>query len=125
MDGSIHLKPSERKTLLEHYRKSTDHAVRLRAHILLLLADGHPWSQIVLTLYTSTSTIRRWKDRFRRNGLEGVLELRRGRPGVFLYLWAAMAVRWVTEKTPRDFGFLRSRLGLLGTGGMMCPIEPT
>jgi hypothetical protein len=37
MDGSIRLIPSERKTLLEHYRKSTDPEVRLRAHILLLL----------------------------------------------------------------------------------------
>ena len=36
MDGSIDLIPSERKTLLEYYRKSTDPAVRLRAHVLLL-----------------------------------------------------------------------------------------
>jgi putative transposase len=109
MDGSIHLKPSERKALLEHYRKSTDPGTRLRVHILLLLADGHPWSQIAAVLYTSTSTIRRWKDRFQREGLDGVLESRRGRPAVFLYWWAALVVRWVTEKTPRDFGFLRSR----------------
>jgi transposase len=109
MDGSIHLKPSERKTLLEYYRKSADPTVRLRAHILLLLADGYSWSQIAAVLYTSTSTIRRWKDRFQREGLEGVLESRRGRPAVFLYWWAALVVRWVTEKTPRDFGFLRSR----------------
>jgi len=109
MDGSIHLKPSERKTLLEHYRRSTDPAVRLRAHILLLLADAYPWSQIAAMLYTSTNTIDRWKDRFQREGLDGVLESRRGRPLVFLYWWAALVVRWVTEKTPRDFGFLRSR----------------
>jgi transposase len=109
MDGSIHLKPSERKTLLEHYRKSADPGVRLRAHILLLLTDGYPWSQITAMLYTSTSTICRWKDRFQREGLEGILELRRGRPVVFLYWWAALVVRWVTQKTPRDFGFLRSR----------------
>ncbi len=109
MDGSIHLKPSERKTLLQHYRKSTDPSVRLRAHILLLLADDRPWSQIAAMLYTSTNTIRRWKDRFQREGLDGLLESRRGRPAVFLYWWAALVVRWVTEKTPRDFGFLRSR----------------
>ena len=109
MDGSIHLKPSERKSLLEHYRKSADPTIRLRAHILLLLADGYRWSQITAMLYTSPSTIRRWKDRFRRGGLEAVLESQRGRPTVFLYWWAALVVRWVTEKTPRDFGFLRSR----------------
>jgi putative transposase len=109
MDGSIYLKPSERKTLLEYYRKSSDPAIRLRAHILLLLADAHPWSRIAAMLYTSTSTIRRWKDRFRREGLAEILESRRGRPVACLYGWAVLAVRWVTEKTPRDFGFLRSR----------------
>jgi len=65
MDGSIHihLKPSERKTLLEYYRKSADPALRLRAHILLLLDDVRPWSQIEAVLYTSASTIRRRKTR--------------------------------------------------------------
>jgi len=109
MDGMITLKPSERKTLLEHYRKSTDPGIRLRAHILLLLDDGQPWSQIARMLYTSTSTIKRWKDRFQQEGLEGVLQSRRGRPVVFFCWWAALVVRWVTEKIPRDFGFLRSR----------------
>jgi len=93
MDGSIHLKASERKTLLEYYRKSTDPSLRLRVHILLLLADGQPWSRIAAMLYTSSSTIRRWKDRFQRKRLEGVLESRRGRPTVFLYRWAVLVVR--------------------------------
>jgi hypothetical protein len=44
VDGSVHLIASERKTLLECYRKSADPAVRLRAHILLLLTDSHPWN---------------------------------------------------------------------------------
>jgi|YNPNPStandDraft_1061719.scaffolds.fasta_scaffold157224_2 hypothetical protein len=34
-------------------------AIRLRAHILLLLADGRPWSQIAAMLYTNTSTMKR------------------------------------------------------------------
>jgi transposase len=109
MDGSISLKPSERKVLLEHYRRSTDPAVRLRAHILLLLADGHPWSQITAMLYTSPSTIARWKERFCGEGVEAVLGSQQGRPAVFLAWWVAVVVRWVTEKTPREFGFLRSR----------------
>ena len=52
MDRSISLKPSERKVLLEYYRNTTDPEVPLRAHILLLLADGRPWSQIAAMLYT-------------------------------------------------------------------------
>ena len=109
MEGSIHLKRSERKTLLNYYRKSTDPAVRLRAHILLLLDDGYSWSQIAATLYTSPSTIRRWKQRFHQQGVEAVLGRPRGRPTVFLLCWVMLVVRWITKKRPGDFGLLRSR----------------
>lgn len=109
MDGSIQLSSKERKTLLGHYRKSTDPPVRLRAHVLLLLADGRPWSQITAMLFTSPRTISRWKQRFEQGGVDAVLGSQRGRPTVFLVWWMAVVVRWVTTKTPRDFGFLRSR----------------
>jgi putative transposase len=109
MDSSISLTPTERKTLLTYYRTSTDPAVRLRAHIVLLLAEGYPWSRIAAMLFTSTRTIRRWKERVREGGVEAVLGATRGRPAVFLVWWLAVVVRWVTQKTPRDFGFLRSR----------------
>jgi len=69
---------------LDHYRKSTNPDIRLRAHILLLLADGYPWSQIAAMLYTSSSTICYWKNRLQREGLEAILASRRGRPLVFL-----------------------------------------
>jgi len=52
--------------LLEGYRKSTDPNMRLRARILLLLANGYAWSRISAMLYTSTSTIRRWEDHFQQ-----------------------------------------------------------
>lgn len=109
MDGSIELKPKERKTLLEYYRKSSDPAVRLRAHILLLLADGHPWSQITAMLFTSPRTISRWKQRFERGRVEAVCGSSRGRPAVLGVWWVAVVLGWVLKKTPRDFGFLRSR----------------
>jgi len=74
MEGSIHLQPSQRKTLLNVYRKTTDPAIRLRAHILLLLAEGYTWSLIAGMLYTSTHTIHRCKHRFEREGLDSVLK---------------------------------------------------
>jgi hypothetical protein len=37
----------ERQALLEQYRKGANARVRLRAHILLLLADGYSWALIV------------------------------------------------------------------------------
>ena len=109
MDGSIQLKSKERKTLLEHYRKASDPAVRLRAHILLLLADGYPWSQITAMLFTSPRTISRWKQRFERDGVQAVCRVRRGRAAVLGVWWVAVVIRWVLKKTPRDFGLLRSR----------------
>ena len=65
--GSIALSPGQRKRLLALYRKEPDPLVRLRAHIVLLLADGHAWSVICAVLFCSTATIGRWKARFERS----------------------------------------------------------
>ena len=109
MDGSIGLKPKDHKVLLELYRKSPDPALRLRAHVLLLLADGHAWSAIVTMLFTSPRTISRCQRRFQQDGIDSVFGAKRGRPAVLVAWWVAIVVRWVIQKTPRDFGFLRSR----------------
>jgi transposase len=46
--------------------------VRLRAHIILMLADDHPWTLISSVLYSSPSTIARWKRQFEEGGLEAL-----------------------------------------------------
>ena len=76
--GSIALSPGQRKRLLALYRKEPDPLVRLRAHVVLLLADGHAWSLICAVLFCSTATVARWKARFRAEGVEALLEERRG-----------------------------------------------
>ena len=38
------LAPADRRELLDHYRRPIEPDARLRAHILLLLDDGHPWA---------------------------------------------------------------------------------
>ena len=73
MDGSIHLRAAERKTLLHVLRTATTHEQRVRAHLLLLLALQVPWSTITAVLFTSTSTINRWRRRF----LDGCVNCRR------------------------------------------------
>src|SRR5690349_521726 len=111
MDGSIVLGSSQRKRLLEIYRGKEANGsaeVRLRAHIILLLADGHAWSLIANVLLCSTATIARWKQRFGSDGIEGLLEEKRGRRGM-LVAWAWIVVGWVEHCAPRDFGYLRSR----------------
>jgi putative transposase len=106
MDGSIRLRAAERKTALHVVRRGTDPEFRLRAHILLLLDDGQPWALIVAVLFTSSATINRWRQRFLAEGLDGVLS----RPNRSRYQWwAGLLIRWVTEWTPADFGFVRSR----------------
>jgi putative transposase len=109
MSCTISLAAHERKALLDLYRHSPDPAVAHRAHLLLLLADGFPWDTISAVLFTSTSTIARWQQRYQQAGLEALFGRPPGRRPWFSGLWGRLAVRWVTERSPRDFGFLRSR----------------
>ena len=108
MDGSIVLGRGERNRLLDLYRKDPRPCVRLRAHIVLLLADGRAWSLVCAVLFCSTATVARWKGRFERGGVAALLEGRRGRAAA-LACWAVLPVAWVREHTPRDFGYCRSR----------------
>jgi hypothetical protein len=75
----IHLTPSDREALLGHYRRAADPGVRLRAHVVLLPAAGHPWATISAVLFCSLDTISRWKRRFEAEGVDAVLGRPRGR----------------------------------------------
>lgn len=105
----LHLTPADRRDLLDHVRRSPDPAVRLRSHILLLLADGHPWATIAAVLFCSTSTISRWQRRFETGGADAVFGRPRGRRTSGLHMWAALVVRWVLTLSPTQFRFARSR----------------
>jgi putative transposase len=107
--SSIPLTPAERHELFDHYRRSGDPNVRLRAHILLLLDAGHPWATISAVLFCSSSTISRWKRRFEAEGVDAVLGRPRGRRRSGVYIWATLVVRWVLTLSPTDFRFARSR----------------
>lgn len=109
MSHSITLTPDQRATLLRYYRGPFDPQLRLRAHILLLLGDGHPWGHIARTLYCSTRTIARWKERFQSQGLKALPGLPPGPPRRFGAAWTAVVVHRVLNLTPRPFGLFRSR----------------
>lgn len=108
MDGSIVLGRSQRNRLLDLYRKDPSPCVRLRAHIILLLSEGHSWTLICGVLFCSSATIARWKHRFEAGGVDALLAEGRGRRSV-LVVWAVLLVTWVKTLTPRDFGYCRSR----------------
>jgi len=107
MRASITLTAGERNALLRHYRRAPVPDWRLRAHILLLLADGWAWAAVAALLYTSSSTIARWQRRFQQGRLAAVFPAAPSRPRS--PAWAAVVVRWVLELAPADFGFARSR----------------
>jgi transposase len=109
MNSSITLSGSERKALLDLYRHDTDPALTHRAHILLLLGDGWTWDTIGAALFTSPSTIARWQRRFHAGGLAALAGRPLGRRPRLGGHWAAVVVGWVTGRSPRDFGFVRSR----------------
>ena len=109
MSSSIALSPDERNTLLDYYRAHPDPALRLRAHIVLLLADGHTWALIAAVLFCSSRTIARWKRRFQDGRVEALLGLPQGAPPRFADRLAQVVVGWATQAVPRAFGFLRSR----------------
>ena len=53
MDGSVAVGRSQRKRLLEAYRRAADPEVRRRAQIVLLLADGWAWAVIAAVMFCS------------------------------------------------------------------------
>jgi transposase len=110
MTRSIRLSPEQRQALLGRYRKDPEPEVRFRSHILLLLDDGHSWVTVASLLFCSSRTIDRWVKRFHAEGMEGLGGRKPGRPFRLAAAdWVAVVVEWVTEKVPRDFGFLRGR----------------
>jgi putative transposase len=109
MSCSIVLRPEDRNALLATYRRDPDPESRRRAHIVLLLAAGHPWTTIALVLFTSSSTIARWQARYQQGGLAALRGERPGRRRFLGSSWVEVVARWVTALTPRTFGWLRSR----------------
>jgi transposase len=109
MAHSITLSADDRATLLDYLRRSPDPALRCRAHIILLLADGYAWSLLTAVLFCSTRTIARWQDRFRRGGVPALLGHPRGAPTRLGQRWTDLVLAWVTRHLPRAFGFCRSR----------------
>jgi putative transposase len=105
MPAALSLRTSQRKKLLHYYRSHPDPSVRSRAHIILLLADGHPWTSIQAMLYCSSRPIDRWRERFENGGIDALL----GRSPGSKPRWseeAEAALRKALEHSPHELGYL-------------------
>src|SRR5204862_85961 len=78
MQSSIQFVGKQRKMLLQYYRSHEQPEIRLRAHIVLLLADGYSWAMITAVLFCSTRTVARWKSRFEKGGVHALVSQRLG-----------------------------------------------
>jgi putative transposase len=105
----LSLKIKQRDELLTLYRKDPDPELRFRAHIILLLGEGHPWDTVESMLFCSSRTVDRWLKRYQTEGIAGLAGRKRGRPFRLGFWWVAVLTYWVTNMFPSDFGFLRSR----------------
>ena len=104
MPSSLSLRPAQRDTLLRYYRRHPEAATRLRAHIILMLAEGHPWSLIGAVLYCSARTIAACKRRFEVGGIDALVGRPRGAPAH----WSDEAeaiLRRALEHSPDEWGY--------------------
>src|SRR5262245_61136761 len=105
MPAALLLRTNQRKKLLHYYRQHPDPSVRARAHIILLLADGHTWSVIEGMLLCSSRTIDRWRKRFEAGGIDSLL----GRAAGSKPRWsedAETVLRDALKHTPDELGYL-------------------
>jgi transposase len=104
MDGNLRLSAQERKTCLSTYRAANS---ARRALILLLLADGRTYREIMAATLASPTMIRAVTKDWEAGGVACVLGTQ---PQPFvLPCWLIVVVRWLLHKTPQDFGFFRTR----------------
>ena len=104
MPSHLFLRPAERRTLLGYYRRHSNPEIRLRAHIILMLADGYPWSLIGSVLYCSPGTINHWRHRLESGGVEALVGQPRGAPAH----WSDEAdalLRHAMERSPDAWGY--------------------
>src|SRR3954464_2396172 len=97
----LSLNTKQRDELLTLYREDPDPELRFRAHLILLLGDGHAWDTIETMLFCSSRTVDRWLKRFQAEGVAGLTGKKRGRPFRLGLGWGAPLLPWGATTTPR------------------------
>ncbi len=97
------LTTSERETLARWARRpTTAQALALRARVVLACATGHPNDTVATRLQITRQTVGKWRARFLRQRLDGLLdEPRPGAPRTVTDTAVERVVRWTLETTPK------------------------
>lgn len=107
MEDTITLSGRDRKVLLHCLHHGNHIKQSRRAHVLLLLGLGWSVRRIMTALFCSADLIASVRRSYEQGGIDAVLH-RPPSPRTVPYWYAALQ-RWVLTKTPRDFGWYRSR----------------
>jgi transposase len=101
---SIELTVGEREQLESWSgRQTTAQALALRSRIVLAAAEGLSSSQIGRDLGVSVATVRKWRNRFAKDGLDGLVDdPRPGRPRTITDAKVDEVIVKTLESTPRD-----------------------
>ena len=73
-----------------------------RARLILALADGQSYSQIMKTLRTTAPTISRWKKRFKEDGLAGLQPQHKGSQPRVADAYTQARIARKTQQKPTD-----------------------
>jgi transposase len=101
---SIELTDSEREQLESWSRRATTaQALALRSRIVLAAATGSSSSQIAIDMGVSVATVRKWRNRFASDRLDGLLdEPRPGRPRTITDAKVDEVIVKTLESKPKD-----------------------
>ena len=89
-------------------QRSRDRDEVRRALAILRLAEGHSVSEVASLTEAARSSVYRWVEAFRRDGVAGLRSRRRGRECVTVTELLIEAVQWLAARQPDQFGYLRS-----------------
>jgi transposase len=101
----IVLAPADRRELESMTRSTTVRAgLAQRARLILALADGASYESITARWGVSATTISRWKKRFQKAGIVGLLDApRSGRPDRISPALEARIIRLTQQKPPKPY----------------------